>query len=67
MNESIVDIIYGYVDEIKSKITSIDSSKLCEDLSYSPEELSDLIQNPVYNASIYLEILEYIDKQLERS
>ena len=41
MNEEIVEIIYNYVSEIKKKIKDIDSSKLCEDLCYTPEELSD--------------------------
>lgn len=66
MNEKIIDIIVNFVQEIKFKLNFVNKFQLCEELCYSPEELDSLIDKPIYNASIYLEILEYIDKYIGR-
>ena len=67
MNREIIKKIFDYIEEIKYKLNYVNKYQLCEELCYSPEEFASLIQRPIYDLSTYLEILEYIDKDLERS
>lgn len=67
MNKVIVDSIYKFVDEIKRKINYINKNDLLQSLQCSEDQFDSLIENPVYNASVYLIILEHIDYYMERS
>lgn len=65
MNKELIKIIMQLVSEIKSKIKFVDSYKLADSLGYTEEKMVGYITTPVYNVSIYLEMLEYINMLME--
>lgn len=67
MNKYLVDSIYKLVDEIKQNINYVNKNDLLLSLQCSEEQFDSLIENPVYNAAVYLIILEHIDYYMERS
>lgn len=54
--------ITGLISDIITEIDirNIDVVSLCETLSLTPNEFVDLINNPVRNVSLYIEILEEV-------
>lgn len=54
----ITSLIRDIITEIDSN--NVDVVSLCETLSLTPAEFIDLINNPVKNVSLYIEILEEV-------
>lgn len=58
IEEHIKDLINTIVTEIEAR--NIDVIALCESLSITPNEFINLMNNPVKNVSLYIEILEEV-------
>lgn len=58
IDEHINSLIQDIVKEIETK--NVDVVSLCDNLSLNPNEFIDLINNPVRNVSLYIEILEEV-------
>lgn len=58
IDEHINSLIQDIVKEIETR--NVDVVSLCDNLSLNPSEFIDLINNPVRNVSLYIEILEEV-------
>lgn len=58
IDEHINSLIQDIVKEIETR--NIDVVSLCDNLSLNPNEFINLINNPVRNVSLYIEILEEV-------
>ena len=58
IDEHINGLIQDILKEIESR--DIDVVSLCDNLSLNPNEFINLINNPVRNVSLYIEILEEV-------
>ncbi len=58
IEEHINSLIHDIVSEVESK--NIDVVSLCDKLSLNPNDFINLINNPVRNVSLYIEILEEV-------
>lgn len=58
IEEHISNLIQDIITEIETR--NVDVVSLCENLSLSPSEFINLINNPVKNVSLYIEILEEV-------
>lgn len=58
IDEHINSLIQDIVKEIETR--NVDVVSLCDNLSLNPNEFIDLINNPVRNVSLYIEILEEV-------
>lgn len=58
IEEHINSLIQDIVREIEEK--NIDVISLCDNLSINPDEFINLMNNPVKNVSLYIEILEEV-------
>ena len=67
MNKELENVINEVISEIKMKIKDVDQNELCESLCYQIDELYDYLIHPINDLSKYLEILEHINKLLERN
>ncbi len=58
IDEHIKSLIQDILKEIETR--NIDVVSLCDNLSLNPNEFINLINNPVRNVSLYIEILEEV-------
>ena len=58
IDEHINSLIQNIVKEIE--IRNVDVVSLCDNLDLNPNEFINLINNPVRNVSLYIEILEEV-------
>lgn len=58
IDEHISNLIQDIVREIEEK--NVDVVSLCDSLSMNPNDFINIIQNPVRNVSLYIEILEEV-------
>ena len=58
IDEHISNLIQNIVKEIE--IRNFDVVSLCDNLDLNPNEFINLINNPVRNVSLYIEILEEV-------
>ena len=58
IDEHINSLIQNIVKEIETR--NVDVISLCDNLSLNPNEFIELINNPVRNVSLYIEILEEV-------
>ena len=58
IDEHINSLIQNIVKEIETR--NVDLVSLCDNLSLNPNEFIELINNPVRNVSLYIEILEEV-------
>jgi hypothetical protein len=58
IDEHISNLIQNIVKEIE--IRNVDVVSLCDNLDLNPNEFINLINNPVRNVSLYIEILEEV-------
>ncbi|MBE6146132.1 MAG: hypothetical protein E7171_05870 [Firmicutes bacterium] len=58
IDEHINSLIQNIVKEIETR--NVDVVSLCDNLSLNPNEFIELINNPVRNVSLYIEILEEV-------
>ena len=58
IDEHINSLIQKIVKEIETR--NVDVVSLCDNLSLNPNEFIELINNPVRNVSLYIEILEEV-------
>ncbi len=58
IEEHIKSLIQDIITEIGTR--HIDILAFCDKIALKPEELLDLINNPVNNVSLYVEILEEV-------
>lgn len=58
IEEHINSLIQDIVREIEER--NIDVISLCDNLSINPDEFINLMNNPVKNVSLYIEILEEV-------
>jgi hypothetical protein len=58
IDEHINSLIQNIVKEIETR--NVDVVSLCDNLSLNPNEFIELINSPVRNVSLYIEILEEV-------
>ena len=58
IDEHINNLIQDIVREIEER--NVDVVSLCDNLSMNPNDFINVIQNPVRNVSLYIEILEEV-------